>query len=234
MRNLQKLLPKNIDMVLYETTISEIINVSKTLQVSRMQSDGRIDSAIKEGPFLHELKSQLLSKYPDWDIVISPPRAFCDITINSIPINLKLTDCKTADNSVNKSAIYFSITGNTNYPYASNWNDFLRHLQNAKGNNEIKMVRHKPTEYHYLVKNKITGDVLLKPIFDIKTYISNPSNDLQINWKNEFASISYSTDDSEYLYKVQELLQCLQKSVRDMIARTQNFADADFRELMTN
>jgi hypothetical protein len=225
---------KNIDIDLYNATIAEVITIARSLEVRKMKVDGRIDSAIKEGPFLEELKAHLLAKYPDWEILISPPRAFCDIKINSIPINLKMTDCKTADNSVNKSAIFFSITGNTNYPYSSNWNDFLRHLQDAKDRGEIKMTRHKPTEYHYLVKNKITGDVLLKPIFDIKSYISNPSNDLQIHWKNEFASACYSTDDTEYLKKVQELLCCLQKSVREMIARTRNFAEADFTELVTN
>lgn len=221
-----------ISMELYNNTINEVINICKSIDVAKVQSDGRIDSAIKEGPFLQQLEKQLLAKYPDWDVVISPPRAFCDVKINSIPINLKLTDCKTADNSVNKSAIYFSITGKTDYPYSSNWNDFWRLLKEAKAQNCIKTERHKPTEYHYLVKNKITGDVLLKPIFDIKTYISNPSNDLQIHWKNEFASISYETEDVDYHNKVQELLCCLQKSVREMIARTQKFAEADISELI--
>lgn len=218
-------------MQLYKQTISEIVSISRKIQVQKYQNDGRLESAIKEGPFLEELKIQLLAKYPDWEIIISPPRAFCDVKINSIPINLKLTDCKTADNCVNKSAIFFSITGSTSYPYSSTWNDFWKRLQDAKSRNEIKMIRHKPTEYHYLVKNKATGDVLLKPIFDIKTYLSNPSNDLQINWKNEFINASYVTDDTHYLKKVQELLACLQKSVQDMISRTKNFADADFNEL---
>ena len=174
----------------------------------------------------------MLVKHADWEIIISPPRAFCDVKINSIPINLKLTDCKTADNSVNKGAIYFSITGRTDYPYSSNWNDFWKLLQEAKSCGQIKVERHRPTEYHYLVKNKITGDVLLKSIFDIQTYISNPSNDLQIHWKNEFANASYTTKDDDYSQKVKELLCCLQKSVREMIARTQKFADANFTELI--
>jgi hypothetical protein len=153
--------------------------------------------------------------------------------VNSIRINLKLTDCKSSDNSVNKPSIYYSITGLTTYPYSSNWNDFLDRLTEAKTKNQIKKQRYKPTEYHYLVKNKLTGDVLLKPIFDIHTYVSNASNDLQINWKNEFSHCEYNTEEANYLEKVQSLLICIQKSVKEMIERTKRFAEADVSSLLT-
>jgi hypothetical protein len=223
----------------YNDCITTILEVAKTISIDRSSADGRIDSAIKEGPFLEALKEKLLELEPDWTIVISPPRASCDIMINQIRINLKLTDCRSADNSVNKPAIYYSITGQTDYPYSSTWNDFLGHLEAAKAANKIKMERDKTTEYHYLVKNKITGDVILKPIFDINTYISNPSNDLQINWKNEFAAAGALAQQEpeqkpqDYLKKVESLLLCLQKSVRLMIERTQKFAEADIAGLIT-
>jgi len=111
---------------------------------------------------------------------------------------------------------------------------FLDKLADAKTTNQIKKQRYKPTEYHYLVKNKLTGDVLLKPIFDIHTYVSNASNDLQINWKNEFVYSEYHTEDADYLKKVQELLGCIQKSVKEMIERTTRFAEADMEELLTS
>jgi hypothetical protein len=215
----------------YNNIIYEIKNVAKLINIIKDQYDGRIDSAIKEIPFLKKLKYILLQKHPDWNIVISPPRAVCDIMINSIRINLKLTDCNTSDNCVNKSSIYYSITGLTTYPYSSNWNEFLDRLVDAKYTGKIKTVRHKPTEYHYLVKNKLTGDVLCKPIFDIHTYISNASNDLQINWKNEFIHLSYETKNNEYLKKVQSLLTCIQKSLLDRINRSIKFASMDFDEI---
>lgn len=211
----------------YNSTIKEIKDVAKSIGVKKADCDGRIDSAMKETPFLNEMKRVLLEKHPDWNVEISPPRASCDIMVNSIRINLKLTDCKSSDNSVNKPSIYYSITGLTNYPYSSNWNEFLDRLKDAKTKNQIKKQRYKPTEYHYLVKNKLTGDVLLKPIFDIHTYVSNPSNDLQINWKNEFAHFEYHTEDADYLKKVQSLLVCIQTSVKEMIERTKRFAEAD-------
>ena len=215
----------------YKETIQMIKKVAKDISVIKTNKDGRIDSAIKEGPFLEEIKTKILKKYPNWNVIISPPRASCDIMINGIRINLKLTDCKSADNSVNKPSIYYSITGLTNYPYSSTWNEFYKRLVKAKGNNNIKMVRDKSTEYHYLVKNKINGDVLFKSIFDIHTYISNPSNDLQINWKNEFENIKYKTRDDNYLEKVKELILTIQKSVKEMISRTKEFADADIGEI---
>ena len=152
--------------------------------------------------------------------------------VNTVRINLKLTDCKSADNSVNKPSIFYSITGLTTYPYSSTWNEFKERLENAKVAGHIKQSRHRPSEYHYLVKNKLTGDTLLKPIFDIHTYVSNPSNDLQINWKNEFEHISETTDDSDYKKKVGSLLITIQRSVKEMIARTEKFAVADIGSLL--
>ena len=222
----------------YELTIAEIKRAASIIGLEKSESaDGRIDSAMKETPYLNELKQLIMTDHPDWDVQISPPRASCDIMVNSIRINLKLTDCKSSDNSMNKPSIFYSITGLTNYPYSSNWKDFRDRIQDAGRANQIKHRRHKPTEYHYLVKNKITGEVLLKPIFDIHTYVSNPSNDLQINWKNEFINSDYyieSSDDEVYMKKVEELLLCIQKSVKDMIERSLPFAEADIASLLRN
>ena len=217
----------------YNTTISEIEYVARSIGVKKGDCDGRLDSAMKETPFLNEMKKKILEKHPDWEVVISPPRASCDIMVNSIRINLKLTDCKSSDNSVNKPSIYYSITGLTTYPYSSNWNTFHDWLIDAKTKSQIKKQRYKPSEYHYLVKNKLTGDVLLKPIFDIHTYVPNASNDLQVNWKNEFAHSEYHTEEANYLKKVHSLLDCIQKSVKEMIERTKRFAEADVGSLLT-
>lgn len=216
----------------YNAIIAEIASTAAAIEVIKSDGDGRIDSAMKETPFLNELRRRLLTTHPTWDVTVSPPRAACDLMVNTIRINLKLTDCRSADNSVNKPSIFYSITGLTTYPYSSNWNDFLDKLLEANTKGQIKKIRYKPTEYHYLVKNKLTGDVLLKPIFDIHTYVSNPSNDLQINWRHEFAQIEYRTEEAEYLKKVESLLACIQKSVREMIERTRRFAEADVAALL--
>jgi hypothetical protein len=211
----------------YMNTLSEIRFVSRFIDFQKSQIDGRIDSAFKEFEFLNEMKRELLYRNPEWNIVISPPRAPYDIMVNSIRINLKLTDCKAPDNCMNKPSIFYSITGNENYPRSSTWNEFLDILVESG----VKPQRCRFTEYHYLVKNKLTGNVLLKSIFDIKNYVSNASNILQINWKNEFSHYKYHTLDENYLEKVHSLLKCMQKSVKDMIERSVRFADADISEL---
>jgi hypothetical protein len=215
----------------YRDTISEITNVAKTINIQKSGSDGRVESLLKEGPFLVELKETLLKKYPLWVIAITPPRASCDIMVNQIRINLKITECKYSDDAMSKPSVYYSITGNTDYPYSSTWNDFLFRLEEAKSKNQIKRVRDRSSEYHYLVKNKLSGDVLLKSIFDIHTYNSNPSNTLQVNWKNEFKHRDYFVNDEEYIDKVQSLMHCIQKSVKEMIDRSSKLADSDISSL---
>jgi hypothetical protein len=215
----------------YNDTIFDILSVAKSIKYTKEGSDGRIDSAVKEEQFLTDMKNQLLKMHPDWKIEILPPRSYCDIIVNSIRINLKLSNCRSSDNSVNKKSIYYSITGLTNYLNTSNWNDFFEMLTDAKTTNQIKKQRNKHTELHFLVKNKITGYALLKPIFDIHTYVHNASNDLQINWKNEFENLEYQTKDDEYSNKVQSLLSCIQTSVKQKIDTTKKFAEADIKKL---
>lgn len=219
------------EILAYNETIADILEIAKQINVSRGECDGRIDSAMKEVPFLEELKTRLLEKHPEWTIDIPTARSSYDIMINEIRMNLKITACQSADNSASKPSLFYSMTGIATYPKTSTWNCFLDRLVAAQMSGNIKLKRHKPTEYHYLVKNKETGDVLLKPVFDIHTYISNPSNDLQINWKNEFLHRDYETKEEDYIGKVKSLLQSLQKSAQDMIAKTTRFANADVSPL---
>lgn len=212
----------------YAEICAAIVAVATAISVgSSMAGDGRIQSATKEGPFLEAFKRELLRAHPTFQVEISPPRAACDLLVNGLRINLKLTDCKSADNSCNKPSLFFSITGDTNYPYSSTWNDFWQKLQEAKTAGKVKLRRDPMTEYHYLVKNKQTDEVLFKSIFDIHTYRSNPSNDLQIHWGNEFAHKEYMTTEADYMNKVRELLTTIQRSVQQNIASTKNLADAD-------
>jgi hypothetical protein len=44
----------------YRDTILEITNVAKTINIQKSGSDGRVESLLKEGPFLVELKETLL------------------------------------------------------------------------------------------------------------------------------------------------------------------------------
>ena len=216
---------------MYEETASEIQQACAAIPLGSSDGDGRLASALKEIPFLEELKRRLLEAHPTWVIQISPPRAACDIMIQGLRINLKLTTGGT-DNAMNKPSVFYSLTGRTDYPYSSTANDFLLEVQKAKEAGQIKTVRNRSTEYHYLVKNKTTGAVLFKPIFDIHRYISNPSNDLQINWKSEFEHVAEVTAEADYLKKVRSLVEAYQTSVRKRVESEMKFAYADLGSLL--
>lgn len=202
---------------------------SATSATASADEDGRSQSSNLESVVLTMIKTHLLQKHPWWCIEIQKSRSFCDVVVNGICINLKLTEGKSADNSASKKGIFYSMTGLETYPATSTWDYFYKQLRQAKQNGQFKQTRYKPTEYHYLVIHKGSpGRVLLKAIFDIHTYRSNPSNDLQIQWNHEFAHADHVTKETLYGEKVVSLLKTLQKSVKDKIATIEQFAEADF------
>ena len=214
----------------YSFIIDEITTVATSIPITKSGGDGRIDSAVKEIEFLTELSRQLLERNPGWNITIPSTRYWYDIEIENILINLKISSCKSADNCMNKKAVFYSITGEIDYPGSSNWNKFYDELKEA----HFKKERDRMSEYHYLVKNKDTGALLLKSIFDIHTYHPNSSNNLQINWKNEFKHLDYFTEDIHYIEKVKELLKCIQQSVIDMTRLSEQFAMANIGDLFSS
>lgn len=210
----------------YDDTINAIKNECSNIKISYSNpGDGRIISAIKETEYLDILEKTLNKNYPDFKIIRPANRYWYDIKINDIPINLKITSGGT-DNAFNKSAIIFTLTGkeidkhNMNY---NEWYDLIQH-SNKKINRENR------TEYHYLVVDKDTGNILLKSILDIHTYKSNPSNDLQINWKNEFDNITYQCTD--FKDKIKSLLLTIQTSVKKMIDNMSLFAYANLDNII--
>jgi len=217
----------------YDFTISEVNSVAKSIGVKKGDGDGRFDSAIKQKPFVKKIEKILLEKHPEWEVVVYLYRKSYHIMVNSIKFSVRITDCKSPDNSMSKPSVYFSITGSNNYPYSSNLNQLHDRLIDAKTKGQIKKHRDKRTELHFLVINKSTGDVLVKAIFDIYNYASNAENTLQINWKNEFKYSEYYTEDVDYSKKVDSLMLCIQKSVKMFYATSDKFANADLRSLIT-
>ena len=109
-----------------------------------------------------------------------------------------------------------------------NYNQFFKTIKECpKKSERIHM-----TEYHYLVVNKKTGTILLKSILDIHSFKTNPCNDLQINWNNEFNHIDFVTPDLDFKQKIKELLKTIQASVKQAIEGMKEFAsgniDAEF------
>ena len=185
--------------------------------------DGRITSAVKEREYLDLLEQGLKDNHPSLKFEHQPAdRWWWDFRVNGLTINLKLTTGGT-DNAFNKVAIIYSISGNEVEKRNMNYNQFFKTIKECPK----KAERNHMTEYHYLVVNKNTGRILLKSILDIHTFKTNPSNDLQINWTNEFNHIEFITPDLHFKGKIQELLKAIQTSVKQAVAGMKEFADAN-------
>jgi len=212
----------------YLKTYEEVVKACATIHMQfEVGEDGRIESAVRETEYLDKLSHVLLAGNPDFHIERPKARHWYDIRINDLPINLKLTTGGT-DNAFNKKAISYSLSGEDDMPSNTNFDKWFSYLLEMPK----KLVRDRSSEYHYLVLNKNTGKLLFKSIFDIHSYKSNPCNDMQINWAQEFLNAEYkiSTED-EYKIKVRELLKTVQKSVKQLIASMSNFASADIDKL---
>ncbi len=206
---------------IYEETIMAIKAACESINVSftTAATDGRISSAMKESEYLTTLKTALPAHFT---IEIAKDRHWYDVRINDIPINLKLTTGGT-DNAFNKVALIYTITGVEPAKRNMNFNELWAHLKHKA--TPKKRTRDRQTEYHYLVVDKSTGRTLLKSILDIHTYKSNPCNDMQINWTNEFRNLDYYSTDEGYQAKIIELIECVQCSLRKIIDTTKVFAD---------
>jgi hypothetical protein len=202
--------------------IQAIKDVSAKINLNYSKDgDGRITSAVKEMEYLNLLEKGLKENHPSLKFEHQPKvRHWWDFMVNGIPIDLKLTTGCT-DDACSKVAIIYTICGSEPKNKNMNFNKFWETIKAC----QEKPARDPMTEFHYLAVNKDNGEFLLKSILDIHTYKTNPSNDLQISWKNEFAETAYRTTD--YKAKIRELLKAVQTSVKQSIQGKKEFADAD-------
>ena len=215
---------KNYENMNYIETIQAIKDECALINLiySDDGSDGRITSAIKEKEYLDALEGGLRSKFPLIQIERPKDRWWYDVRINDIPINLKLTTGGT-DNAFNKVAIIYTLSGQETTKKNMNYDAWYAVLKTSPR----KEVRNKATEYHYLVVEKSTGQVLLKSVLDIHTYKTNPCNILQINWTSEFKNRNFAILDSDFHKKERELLKAVQKSIVQSMESMMEFAKGD-------
>ena len=213
----------------YIATINMIREVCGKINITfSKEGDGRLTSAVKETEYLKLLEKGLKEIDPSIKFEHQPAhRHWWDLRVNGIPFDLKLTTGG-RDNAINKKSILYTISGKE-YSKNMNFNDFIKNISSC----QKKSKRDTMTEYHYLVVNKNTGTILLKSMLDIHTFNTNPSNIIQINWKNEFKHIDYLTPDLDFNKKMKELLKLIQKSIKQKIKTIQDFANADIDTLFT-
>lgn len=153
------------------------------LSLPEKSKDGRIGSTVNEIWYLEKIKSYLHSYEPKLEIHPSMSREWYDISIDGIPINLKLTSGGT-DNAFNKLSIDYTVSGKFPEKKKLSYNEWLTSLKKEFYGMSDTREFHK--EYHYLAVDKTNGRHCFKSILDIESYRSNPSNILQIYWKAEF------------------------------------------------
>lgn len=208
----------------YAEIIQEIKKVCRTIRLQFVKKgDGRLTSAVRESEYLELLKNGLKHSQPTILFELQPvERWWWDFRVNGIPFNLKITTGGT-DNAFNKVALLYSLTGTEVLKRNMNFNQLYTLLKETPK----KSIRNPSTEYHYLVVNKTTTAVLVKPILDIHTFKSNPCNILQINWTNEFVNQDFTTPDTKFKEKIQELLKVIQTSLQQNIRSMNKFAEAN-------
>lgn len=208
----------------YKQILTALKEVCGTITMTFVkEGDGRIASAVKEKEYLTLLEKNLKEAHPSLKFETQPAdRWWWDFRVNTIPFNLKLTTGGT-DNAFNKVAILYSLSGREETKRNMNFNQFFKIYKEAPK----KIKRDQMTEYHYLVVHKNDGKTLLKPILDIHTFKSNPCNDLQINWANEFKHMEFMTPDADFRSKELQLMKTVQTSIKQAIASMSDFANAD-------
>lgn len=210
-------------MASYVTIVAAIEEAcSRIVYPFQQGGDGRINSANDERGYLERLKSELLASDPTMNIQIAPIRFWYDLSINGLPIDLKLTN-GTKDNAFSLKAIIYTLTGAT-IKRRMSLNEMWVQCKSS-----LKSTRDPMTEYHYLVVNKNTNKFIFRSLMDINTYGTNPSNTLQINWKKEF-----EVPKNTMLYddKVVALLSAIQTSVKQKMDSMNTFASSDIEQTL--
>ena len=198
-------------------TLEAIRQAAKTIIMTYPHDeDGRITSAVKEKEYLVKLKTAL---GPRFDCEIPKKRAWYDFKVDGIFINLKISEGG-GDNAFNKKSLLLTWGGSVSDKQSGNMNELW---QNLKMTSRIE-VRDPLTEYHYLVVYKKSGDVLLKSLVDIHTYMPNcAGNVMQINWNKEWINKDYvGTSRSA---KMLELAKVVQEACRKQCENMRQFVD---------
>lgn len=156
--------------------------ISEKLKLNRSTKDGRVNSTLDEDiiiTYLHSVFGNRISKAPE--------RHWFDMKIHDyrygwIPVNVKSTKMKTADNVGNLALLLYSLTD-----YSM---DLTKSYQN--GNVAPILTRHirerilnkKGRDYYFLVVNKSkTEDVVANSLRGLKSLTPNNNNlPFQVKW----------------------------------------------------
>ena len=168
-----------------------------SFNLSSDNTDGRIDSIKNEYEVL-----QRIEKSPNFNIKIPSSRSWADFFIDGIPVNIKITTTKTADNAGSKEGIYYTLTGLA-YQGSNDWEHYLHLLKDN--------IKKTDKDYYFLVINKTDlNDIFFNSLRYINTLVPNGNNlPFQIKWADNRDLIRRDFNNSKWL-----LLNTLGKSLQ--------------------
>jgi hypothetical protein len=193
--------------------------VKEQLELSRCSNDGRISSCIDENIITEKLKNSI--EFKD-KLKIPKERWWYDILVKDnyygwLPVNIKTTTTKTADNTGNLAMCVQAYTdeevllhpnknprSKLSKPSTNNGSMskiLLNKLQNKNLNYKAKK------DYYFIVMNKINGSVIINSVKGLIELTPNLHNiPFQIKW-NKNNTFVYGNIKN----KVNMFLKCLQK-----------------------
>lgn len=177
---------------------------SKDNLIKSNTGDGRGESSESEADFCKALKNYL-EENSLFRVEVAPPRYWYDVVIYYedffLPINVKLTDGKQADNVSSKLGLFYALTGIRpenvkGINYWKSYNEMLVENYNSACN----------ADYYFIVYNKNTENILVNSLKRINKLTPNGNNlPFQCNWGDR-ENWSYSTrtkeDQCNYLMNI--------------------------------
>lgn len=180
-----------------------------TLEFSKQNKDGRINSSLDENNIIELLKNKFINK-----IKIPKIRMWYDILVLDyfygwIPINIKTTTTLTNDNSGNLAMCVYSYTDeNLDLHKSKSYNNkemsvlLIQKLNEKKYNLNIKK------DYYFIVLNKNTKNIIINSIKGLIKLTPNINNlPFQICW-NKNKEFKY-----EHIYiKIKLFIECIKNT----------------------
>lgn len=144
-----------------------------------------------------------------------------------MPINIKVSEFKTADNLGGKAALYFSLTGkNPDSDKINNWDPYHKKLFQGLTHPNVGLIE--KTDFVYLVVNKLEKEVIITPLREISVMISNGSNvPGQVNWSQNRSRCIRSIDES-----IKYFLNILYDSHKKASTRIASFEESGLKSFM--
>ena len=166
--------------------------------------DGRYNSTIDEDTIIDLLEE----KYGEENIERPPARWWWDVKVFGLPVNIKSSAFKTADNFSSKQAILWALTDLTEdeVEEVRDWQMF-QNLLGERGKYE------NTRDYYCIVLNKTTNEVHLASLKTLSVLTPNGNNLLfQINWSRNTNSVC-RTHSEAYDFLVGAYKKSVEKKV---------------------